>query len=193
MEVDPENLEWRATVQPSDCASVLSIVASSGFFTPEEVRIAGELVEERLAKGPASGYHFLFAEQARSVLGYTCFGPIPGTRSSFDLYWIAVRQERRGAGLGRKLLARSEEAMARMGGERVYVETSSRLLYAPTRVFYTSCGYRQEALLTDFYAPGDSKLMYVKVLGGDRMGPLWQLRPDLGAKVDLAARDAQTF
>jgi GNAT superfamily N-acetyltransferase len=165
MKVDAETIHWRATVQPSDSDSVLTIVASSGFFTPEEVRIAAELVGERLIKGPASGYHFLFAEQARGVLGYACFGPIPGTRSSFDLYWIAVRQERRRAGLGRELLARSEEAMACMGGERVYVETSSRLVYAPTRVFYTSCGYRQEALLTDFYAPGDSKLIYVKVVG----------------------------
>ena len=165
MQVDAANLHWRATVQPGDGDSVRAIVASSGFFTPEEIRIAVELVEERLNKGPASGYSFLFAEQAREVLGYTCFGPIAGTRSSFDLYWIAVRQERRGAGLGRELLARSEEAIARMGGVRVYVETSARLLYAPTREFYTSCGYRQEALLTDFYAPGDSKLIYVKVLG----------------------------
>lgn len=33
-------------------------------------------------------------------------------------------------------------------------------LYAPTRKFYTSLGYAEEARLADFYAPGDDKVIY---------------------------------
>jgi hypothetical protein len=44
------------------------------------------------------------------------------------------------------------------------VETSSRTAYASTRIFYENCAYRQEALLEDFYAPGDGKVVYCKVL-----------------------------
>ena len=155
---------YRDHVRPDDCQTVREIIASSGFFSPAEVDIAVELVQTRLAQGLPSGYYFLFAEQAAEVLGYTCFGPIPGTTVSYDLYWIAVRQPYRGAGLGGALLARSEQAIAAHGGQRIYVETSSRPLYGPTHAFYNTHGYRQAALLDDYYAPGDGKLIYVKVL-----------------------------
>jgi ribosomal protein S18 acetylase RimI-like enzyme len=141
---------------------VRAIVESAGFFTPAEVDVAVELVEERLAKGPASGYHFLFLDGPAGPVGYACFGPIPCTVSSFDVYWIAVHAHARGGGLGKALMAAAERAIGAMGGTRIYVETSSRPLYGPTRAFYEKCGYRQVALLPDFYAPGDGKLILSK-------------------------------
>ena len=51
-----------------------------------------------------------------------------------------------------------------LGGRRVYVETSSRRLYAPTREFYTGLGYRRQALIPEFYGPGDVKIIYAKEL-----------------------------
>ena len=71
--------------------------------------MAVELAEERLAKGPASGYHFVFAERDGRVLGYTCYGPIALTDGSYDLYWIAVDKSTQGQGLGRLLMEKSEE------------------------------------------------------------------------------------
>jgi hypothetical protein len=50
-------------------------------------------------------------------------------------------------------------------GRRIYIETSSQAKYAPTREFYRRCGYEPEAVLKDFYADGDDKLIYVKALG----------------------------
>jgi len=44
------------------------------------------------------------------------------------------------------------------------VDTSQRAEYASTRIFYENSGYRLEALLKDFYAPGDGKAIYCKVL-----------------------------
>ena len=52
-----------------------------------------ELVEERLAKGTASGYYFVLVDQEDRLAGYSCYGPIPGTVSSSDLYWIAVHPD----------------------------------------------------------------------------------------------------
>jgi D-alanine-D-alanine ligase len=155
-------LAYREEVKPSDLGSVREIVCSSGFFSDAEVEIALELVNERLNKGIASGYHFMFAEHAGKVIGYTCFGPIAGTEASYDLYWVAVRDDFRGLGIGKKLLAKTEKGIAEMGGRRIYIETSSRERYELTRSFYKSCGYQEEALLKDFYAPGDAKIIYVK-------------------------------
>jgi hypothetical protein len=55
--------------------------------------------------------------------------------------------------------------MAAAGAGRVYVETSTRELYEPTRRFYVACGYRLEATLAEFYGPGDGKAVFVKVVG----------------------------
>lgn len=158
------NIVYRQRVRQEDREAVGRLVRATGFFSKEECEIAVELVDERLAKGKASGYFFLFAEEGGRLLGYTCFGPIPGTSHSFDLYWIAVDPHTQGQGLGRKLLNGSERLMAEQGARRVYADTSSRLQYKPTQAFYRACGYIQEALLADFYAPDDGKVIFVKVL-----------------------------
>ena len=155
---------FRAAPCAGDPGAVREIVASSGFFNDAEIAVAVELVEERLKTGESCGYHFLFAERDGRVCGYTCFGPIPCTASSFDLYWIAVHEDSRGTGLGRELMVRSEEMMRTMGAERVYIETSSRAQYQPTQGFYLRCGYVQAACFADFYAPGDGKIVYVRTL-----------------------------
>jgi ribosomal protein S18 acetylase RimI-like enzyme len=142
---------------------VRRIVVSSGFFSEAEIEIAVELVEERLNKGIESGYYFLFAEQDQKVCGYSCFGPIPCTRESYDIYWIAVQEELRGSGLGAEILRNVEERIMEMGGKRIYVETSSREQYQPTRSFYSRCGYRREATLENFYSSGDHKVIYLRV------------------------------
>ncbi len=155
----------RTEPRPADSGAVRDIVASSGFFRPDEVDVAVELIDDRLARAGASDYRFVFLDdESGRTVGYACFGAIACTIGSFDLYWIAVRDEQRGRGLGRLLLEAAEREIARLGGRRVYIETSSRPLYEPTRGFYGRCGYRLEATLPDFYTPGDGKLIYAKAL-----------------------------
>jgi ribosomal protein S18 acetylase RimI-like enzyme len=155
---------FRYEVAPADRDAVRRIVESTGFFNPAEVDIAVELVDERLAEGPASGYHFVFAEREHQTHGYACYGHIDGTEASYDLFWIAVEASARRGGLGRRLLDESERLIREAGGQRIYIETSNRGQYAPTRAFYERCGYQLDAMLKDFYAPGDDKAIFVKAL-----------------------------
>lgn len=159
------SIKFRFSACEEDVARVKNMVEATGFFSPEEVDIAIELVNERLAKGDASGYFFIFAEHENRTVGYTCYGPILGTKHSYDLYWIVVHPDFQGHGIGRKLMTESELAMLKMGGRRTYVDTSSREQYSPTRAFYGNCGYVEEAVLRDFYSPGDSKIIFSKTLG----------------------------
>ena len=154
-------LAFRAEVKPSDVSAVGEITRSTGFFNAEELDIATELVEARLSSGLASGYLFLFAEDPERVLGYACYGPIAGTAGSYDLYWIATRRDAQRRGVGQRLLAETERRVREAGGLRLYVETSGRALYAPTQAIYAPAGYRREAELADFYAPGDAKVFFV--------------------------------
>lgn len=159
------SITLRATVVPADAAAVGELVRATGFFSEEEVAIAIELVDERLAQGDASGYFFVLADDEDGLLGYTCYGPTPATASSHDMYWIAVHPRAQGRGVGRQLVVETERAIAAMGGTRVWVETSGRAQYAPTRAFYEATGYTVAAVLEDFYAPGESKVIFVGKVG----------------------------
>jgi GNAT superfamily N-acetyltransferase len=158
--------EWqfRDDVRPSDRESVPAILEATGYFRPDEIDVAVELVEERLARGIASGYEFVFAEVGPSLAGYACYGPIACTAASFDLYWIAVHPQWQRHGLGRRILAAVESRVIAAGGERIYIDTSGRQQYAPTRAFYERNGFRCEAILREFYAPSDDRVIYVKIV-----------------------------
>lgn len=150
---------WRRLPEPGDPRRVARICRESGFFNPEEVRVARELVEERLTRGLASGYRFWFAMHGDKLAGYACYGPISGALGAWDLYWIVVAPALQGRGLGRRLMARVCSSVSRAGGARLYVETSSRALYAPTRRFYQGLGFVEQATLPGFYAPDDDKVI----------------------------------
>lgn len=157
-------LAVRRTLEPADREPLESLLRATAFFNPEEVEVALELVDDRLAQGDASHYRFLVGEVDGRVAGYACWGPIPGTAASADLYWIVVHPEHQGKGAGAALLAAAEEWMAAAGRTRVYVETSTRAQYVPTRGFYLACGYELVAEFPDFYAPGDGKAVFLKIL-----------------------------
>ncbi len=155
----------RTDARASDIEAVRRLVRATGFFSEEEEAIALELVEDRLIKGGASDYEFLFAHRDGVVAGYSCYGRIPLTQSSYDLYWIVVDPAVQGSGVGRHLVAATEGAVIEAGGTALYAETSSRAQYDPTRAFYVRSGYAAAAEFPDFYAPGDGKVVFVKRLG----------------------------
>lgn len=157
--------DFRTETRPDDVAAVRDLAAATGYFSASEVAIAAELVEERLLKGPASGYEFLYADGDGRLDGYACYGLIPCTLSSYDLYWIAVHPDTQGAGLGRRLLEDCERRIRALGGTGVYAETSGKAQYVSTRKFYERCDYATGAVFADFYGPGDDKYVFVKKLG----------------------------
>ena len=164
-----KKVTYREDIRISDRDALRRIVSSSGFFSEEEVDLAMELVDDRLARGEESDYHYIVAGNGRELFGFTCYGPIPATRSSYDLYWIAIDDARRREGVGKRLMMKTEELIGKRGGRQVYVETSARSQYAPTRLFYEALGYSQAAFLKDFYAPGDGKMIYVKILANGNL------------------------
>ena len=160
-------LSFRDTPAPADAELVRRLAQDSAGFSAREIEIAVELVEERLARGlDASGYHFLFGQRDPDgpALGYACYGPIPLTAASWDLYWIAVATPAQGRGVGRRLLAEAERRAKAFGATQLYIDTSGRADYARSQAFYAAAGYRLAANLPDFYAPGDAKLVFAKRL-----------------------------
>jgi D-alanine-D-alanine ligase len=148
-----------------DGAQIHAISANTSVFSQEEVECVDELWEEYRANGSErSGYYFLVEKEDGHVLGYACYGPRSLTSGTFDLYWIAVDPNSRRGGVGRKLLAASEEAVRKLGGRLLVLETSGLPTYVPTRNFYIATGYTLEATLKDFYKQGDDLVIFTKHL-----------------------------
>ena len=155
---------FRDHLRDGDPDQIEAMVRATGFFSAEEVGIARELADDALTNGNDSHYRFAVADQDGALAAYACFGRIPGTRFGWDLYWIVVAPAFQSQGLGRQILRQAEIRVASAGGDRLYADTSAREQYAPTRRFYSQCGFNRAAEFPDFYAPGDGKIVYVKLL-----------------------------
>jgi len=164
---EPMNRTIRPLVA-ADRSGVFRILENAGNFTPAEVGIALELIDEWLELGEHSGY-LTYVLEARDpekseVLGYVCFGPTPLTESTFDLYWIAVDKSKHRGGVGKRLLKFSEEEVLRRGGKMLLIETSSQETYGGTIQFYERTGYELVGKIPEYYKPGDDKLIFAKRL-----------------------------
>ena len=151
------------TATETDGSQIQDITARAGVFNQEEIDSVRVMWNEYLSLGAQdSGYHFIADRDGDRVLGFAIYGPRDLTDGVFDLYWIAVDPEARCNGVGSKLLTASEEAVRAAGGRILIAETSGTPLYEPTRKFYLSMGYENEATIKDFYMIGDDLKIFTK-------------------------------
>src|SRR3954467_8561858 len=152
----------------ADRSGVFRILENAGNFTPGEVAIALELIDEWLELGEHSGYltYVLEAqgEEGAEVLGYVSFGPTPLTESTFDLYWIAVDKSKHRGGVGKRLMKFTEDETVRRGGRMLLIKTSSQETYGGTIQFYERSGYELVGKIPEDYKAGDDKLIFAKKL-----------------------------
>lgn len=66
--------------------------------------------------------------------------------------------------MGRALLEHVEATVASQQGRLILVETSGTPAYEAARRFYEACGYRYQAVIHDFYSPGDDLIIFGKTL-----------------------------
>lgn len=160
-----DNLRFRYYLKKDEDKVIRKITEETGFFNEEETNIAEELARDHIEQGATkSGYSFVVAEINKKMIGYSCYGYITGTESSYDLYWIVVAKEESRKGYGKKIMKKTEERIKKIGGKNVYVETASKPQYEPTRQFYIKQNYKQIGVFPDFYAAGDAKITYCKTL-----------------------------
>jgi ribosomal protein S18 acetylase RimI-like enzyme len=142
--------------------AIEGLLRRCGVFRDEEVAVALEVLDVYLYRLNQQDYQVFTAKRAGAVAGYVCFGRNTMTDGTFELYWIAVDPAHHRHGVGRSLMTLAEYEVARQGGRLICVETSSREDYHPTRKFYHGLGYRQAAVVPDYYAVGDSKIILTK-------------------------------
>jgi ribosomal protein S18 acetylase RimI-like enzyme len=148
-----------------DIKGIEKILKSSGFFYDFEIEIALGLALDSAGIGSEeSGYCWMKILNVDGLVGFANYVKNSFSVHSWELYWIAVDQNSRNMNLGSTLLGAVEDDIRNSGGKILWLDTSGRSLYAPTESFYRNNGYKLAASLPDFYAPGDPKQVYFKIL-----------------------------
>jgi ribosomal protein S18 acetylase RimI-like enzyme len=158
-----DNRMFRAIV-PEDTPILLELTASTQFFRPMEIDTLKEVLDDYHSMNQELGHRAFLLEQGKEVLGYVYHAPSPMTERSWYIYWIAVKPNQQGKGLGKKLLEYAEVDARDLNGRVMFIETSSLPHYDATRQFYLKCGYDQVAQVPDFYADGDNMVIFRKRL-----------------------------
>jgi ribosomal protein S18 acetylase RimI-like enzyme len=149
----------------SDRPAIASLIVSVENFNKSETDCALELVDIYLREKEQTDYLVVVAEDAASTVhAYACWGPVPLTRGTYDLYWIATLPGSRGRGFGQALMAYVEEKVLETRGRLLVVETSAKSSYTRTVEFYRRLGYEEISRIRDFYDVGDDRLIFVKKL-----------------------------
>jgi ribosomal protein S18 acetylase RimI-like enzyme len=66
--------------------------------------------------------------------------------------------------LGSALVGHVENALMERGARLLIVETSGLPDFEAARAFYSKCGFTDEARIKNFFAAGDDKIVYTKLL-----------------------------
>jgi ribosomal protein S18 acetylase RimI-like enzyme len=148
----------------ADTPSLLALTAGTGVFKPADVETLREVLEHYHAEMHAHGHRAVTLERDGQPLGFAYYAPTAMTDRTWHLWWIAVSRQTQARGLGSELLRFVEDDIRQLGGRLLVIETSSTPPYDPTRRFYLKHGYDQSATLPDFYADGDSMVMFQKRL-----------------------------
>jgi ribosomal protein S18 acetylase RimI-like enzyme len=154
------------TPRPDDVPAIERLATGTGVFTPEEIRVVGEMLGAFFDPDPRDDHTFVIYRNGNpsGVSGFACYGPTPLTDGVWDLYWICVDRAEQRHGIGGELLQNVEQDVRARGGRAIYLETSDSDEYAAAREFYTRHGYECIAHIDDFYAPGEGKVIYRKRL-----------------------------
>ncbi len=150
---------------PGDRQEILELTRATGVFNRAEEDTVLELFDA-YRDNPASGYLFLSAREAGSLVGFACWGETALTEGAYDLYWLCTLPSAQRRGVGRALFEQVQQLAMRRGGRLIVIWTSSTSAYAAAGRFYQRMGCILTSRIPDFYKKGDDLLVYVKYFDG---------------------------
>lgn len=147
-------------VQIQDLDGLKEVLDSSELFPSEYL---DDMISAYFNNNDTEEIWFTYIDNNSPIaLGYCV--PEKFTNGTYNLYAIAVKKELQGQGIGHKMMAFIEKLLVDSGKRILIIETSSIDHYILTRKFYNKLGYRQEAVIKDFWNDGEDKVIFWKKL-----------------------------
>lgn len=145
---------------PQDLPALKSILDSSGLFPSE---MLDDMISDFFTNDKSSDFWFTTVEDRTPVsIGYCA--PEQMTEGTFNLYAIAVDKEHQGKGIGSDMMRYIENRLRENNERILLVETSGTADFELTRKFYHKIGYKEQAVIPEYYAEGDDKVVFWKKL-----------------------------
>lgn len=147
--------------------TLVALTKATGFFHADEVEVVREMFESFVAQPTSDEYIWIVYREGQDTppLGFACYGPASLAVGTYDLYWIVVDKHHQDKKIGSALLKHIEADLGERAARQLYIETSDKPQYAPTRAFYERRGYALVAHFHDYYEVGDGKVIYFKGFG----------------------------
>ena len=156
------DIDWGvSTPDESDLDALTGIIYGCGLFSPEEAEgFAGSL--PGLLADPAQ--HWRILKRGAEAVGAAYLSLDGMSGDVWNLWFIALLPEARGDGGGTRLVSAAEEVVRAGGGRMLLVETSCANAQQAARAFYAARGYDEEARIRDYYAPGEAKVIFRRLV-----------------------------
>ena len=152
-------------IRPSTSHDIDALIALAGAigFQPNELEELRTMLTD-YCSGNNTSQDFWLTDDEDGPIGVAYCAPERMTNGTWNLLLIAVHPDRQGQGRGTTLIRHVEQILRERGARLLLVETSGLASFERTRSFYRKCGYKEEARIRAFYAAGDDKIVYRKVL-----------------------------
>lgn len=112
----------------------------------------------------ASPHLWLTCETEGMASGFCFAAPEELTEGTWNMLAIAVHPSGQGRGCGGAMAQRLEAVLRDQGHRVLIADTSGRDEFRGAREFYRKNGYVEEARILDFWAAGDDKVVFWKLL-----------------------------
>lgn len=147
-------------MKQNDLPAVKSIIDANEMFPSEYL---DEMTSEYFSSDSQEVWTVADNEKAGIVAVSFC-SPERMTEGTWNLLMIAVQPKYQCVGIGKAMMQQAESQVKGQEARILLVETSGLPAYEKTREFYPKCGYKQVAVIPDYYDEGDDKVVFWKSL-----------------------------
>lgn len=151
--------QLRAMLQ-NDLPAVKSIIDANEMFPSEYL---DEMTSEYFS-GDSQEIWIVAENEKVGIVAVAFCSQERMTEGTWNLLMIAVRPDCQGIGVGKAMMQHIESQVKHQDARILLVETSGLPEYEKTREFYPKCGYKQVAVIPDYYEDGDDKVVFWRAL-----------------------------
>lgn len=144
----------------SDLPAVKKIIDENQMFPSEYL---DEMTQDYFAQ-QAEEFWFVSENELGNINAVAYCAPERMTEGTWNLLLIAVSKSEQGSGVGTHLMSFVENKLTQIDARVLLVETSGLPDYELTRKFYPKVGYKQVAVIPEYYDKGDDKVVFWKSL-----------------------------